>query len=348
MVVIKRLSLGVLLLLIMVVAALYYQLNNVPSLEPYQNYFKASTHPTSSSVFKLTGAKKLTATYFGTSTVLISDGETSIMTDGFFSRPTAWDLVFGNISPDQIIIKEALLQTNVSNLAAVIPIHSHHDHAMDAPVVVQQTGAMLVGSQSTANIGRGWGLDESQIKVVSSGEALKFGQFSVRLIASQHAPAPEVIEELTGAGLAIEEPLTFPAKLSDFKEGGSFSVLVEHPLGNVLVHGSAGFKEGALAGIKADVVFLGIAGLGKKDAYYQERYFKELVSDVGATRIIPVHWDDFTQPFNETFRPMVKMIDDFDGAMEFIINKEKQDNNLSLHMMGRLDSMVLYSGLNIY
>ena len=342
MVVIKRLSLGLLLLLIMVVAALYYQLNNVPSLESYQQYFNASIQPASHSVSKLTGPTKLTATYLGTSTVLISDGETSIMTDGFFSRPTAWDLMFGNISPDQTIIKEALLNINVSNLAAVIPIHSHHDHAMDAPVVVQQTGAMLVGSQSTANIGRGWGLEEIQIKVITDSHPLQFGQFKVRLIATEHAPAPNMIKTLIGAGQTINKPISFPAALSDFKEGGSYSVFIEHPLGNVLIHGSAGFKKDSLLGLKADVVFLGIAGLGKQNPQYQNQYVNELVTKVGATRVVPVHWDDFTQPFKNSLRPMIKAVDDFDGAMDLMIKKSQGPSPFRIHMLGKLDTLELY------
>jgi len=341
MVFIKWLSMGLLLALAILVAVILYQLNNVASLAPYQDYFNATSKPASHSVSKQGGPQSLTATYMGTSTVLISDGETSIMTDGFFTRPSTLDLLLGEIMPNKALIKEALLQVNVNNLAAVIPVHSHHDHAMDAPEVALQTEALLVGSESTANIGRGWGLPEDQIQVVSSQQVLTFGQFKVRLIASQHAPAPKAIEKLTGAGLAIEVPLTFPATLSDFKEGGSYSVFIEHPIGNVLIHGSAGFKQGALKGLKADVVFLGIAGLGKKDPQYQQQYFNELVTTVGATRVVPVHWDDFTRSFYEPLRPMIKAVDDFDGAMEFIIQNSKTAP-FSIHMLKKLDTIELY------
>ena len=339
---IKRLSLGLLLIFLIVIAILFYQLNNVPSLVPYLKYFNASTEPAAHSVSKLTGPTRLTATYMGTSTLLISDGETSIMTDGFFSRPSAWDLLFGRLSPDISLIKETLLQVNTGNLAAVIPIHSHHDHAMDAPVVAMETGALLVGSQSTANIGRGWGLEENQIKVVTDHQPLQFGKFKVQLIATQHAPAPDIIKTITGAGQTISQPMSFPAELSDFKEGGSYSVFIEHPLGNVLIHGSAGFKAGALAGRQADVVFLGIAGLGKQKSQYQNQYFKELVTTVGATRVVPVHWDDFTLPFSKPLRPMIKAIDDFDGAMGFLIKQTKGPNSIRIHMLGKLGTLELY------
>ena len=328
-------------LLLISVLAVFYQLNNVPSLEPYQAYFSGTSAPASHSISKQNGPQVITATYVGTSTILISDGQTSLMSDGFFTRPSFWDLMFGEISANKALIKEALLEVDVHNLAAVIPVHSHHDHAMDAPEVALQTGAMLVGSESTANIGRGWGLDEKQIKVVTSQQPLQFGQFKVRLIASEHAAAPEFIEKLTGAGQTLNQPMIFPAQLSDFKEGGSYSIFIEHPLGNVLIHGSAGFKKDALKDLKADVVFLGIAGLGKQDALYQQQYFTEIVSTVGATRVVPVHWDDFTRSFHEPLRPMIKAVDDFDRAMEFVIQKSKSAS-LGIHMLRKLDTLELY------
>ena len=335
---------GLLLISLLVVLAVFYQLNNVPSLEPYQAYFSSTSAPATHSFSKQNGPQNLTATYVGTSTILISDGQTSIMSDGFFTRPSFWDLLWGEISPNKALIKEALLEMDAHNLAAVIPVHSHHDHAMDAPEVALQTGAMLVGSESSANIGRGWGLAEKQIKVVTSQQPLQFGQFKVRLITSEHAVAPEFIEKLTGAGQTLNQPMTFPAQLSDFKEGGSYSVFLEHPLGNVLIHGSAGFKKLALEGVRADVVFLGIAGLGIKTASYQQEYFNEVVSRVGATRVVPVHWDDFTHSFHEPLQPMSKAVDDFEGAMNFIIEKTQNDKALSLHMMGKLETLQLYGG----
>lgn len=333
--VIKWILLSCFTILGVVIATLIYQVNNYPSLAPYESYFEASASTDDPK-------NKLVATYLGTSTVALSDGETTIMTDGFFTRPSVMDLFFGKIMPNRNLIQEVLQQANMTNLAAVIPVHSHHDHAMDAPEVAMQTGAMLVGSESTANIGRGWGLNENQIEVVTSQAPLLFGQFKVRLIATQHAPAPARIEALTGAGQSISQPLVFPAELSDFKEGGSYSVLIEHPLGNVLIHGSAGIKAGVLAGFKADVVFLGIAGLGKKDSKYQQQYFNEVVTTVGATRIIPVHWDDFTHPFNEPLQPMIKAIDDFDGSMNFIMQKAQADNAMSIHMLNKMGTMDLY------
>jgi L-ascorbate metabolism protein UlaG (beta-lactamase superfamily) len=67
----------------------------------------------------------------------------------------------------------------------------------------------------------------------------------------------------------------------------------------VLHHGSAGFEPGALAGRHADVAFLGIALIDDLP-----EYLRETVEAVGAHRIVPTHWDDFTRPLDAPLRPL--------------------------------------------
>ena len=38
--------------------------------------------------------------------------------------------------------------------------------------------------------------------------------------------------------------------------------------------------------------------------FYLPAYLAEVADAVGATRIVPVHWDDFTRPLDEPLRPM--------------------------------------------
>lgn len=238
----------------------------------------------------------LRAAWFGTTGVLLSDGEHAIMVDPFFTRPPGFLNLLTNqkIAPDEALIRRWLERAGVQKLDAVLVSHSHYDHAMDAGVVARLTGATLAGSASTAFIGRGSGLPIAQLRVVKVGAPMQFGRFTVTFIRSQHAGA-------TGGTPVgdIDAPLAPPARYMDYKQGGTYSILVEHPLGNVLLHGSAGFVPGALAGRKADVVFLGIAI--RRD---MESYLRETVDTVGATRVIPTHWDDFTLPLDEPLQPM--------------------------------------------
>src|SRR5262249_50257675 len=125
-------------------AAAYYLLGtyDAPPVDPAWAVAPSAESP----------AGAVTGRWTGTATLVFSDGETTWMTDGWFSRPGPLALVGGRIAPDVAAIERGLAQNKVEKLAAVFPVHSHYDHAMDAPEVARRTGALLVGSESTANI----------------------------------------------------------------------------------------------------------------------------------------------------------------------------------------------------
>jgi L-ascorbate metabolism protein UlaG (beta-lactamase superfamily) len=331
---IKRIFLTALSLIIIGMAWLTYQLNNRANLDNYAEYFLKQDKLT-------TLTPHLTAQYLGTSTVVISDGETSIMTDGFFTRPSFWKMVAGKMQPNPETISSGLKRANVTNLAAVIPIHSHHDHALDAPEVAKQTGAVVIGSESTANIARGWGLPERQIAVPTTGESFIFGQFTVTLIPSVHLAVSSFQHSLTGIGETIDEPMHFPAPLRAFKEGGSFSVWIKHPLGNVLVHGSAGAIPGALDNVDADIIFIGVAGVSKQSNDYQQQYITETIEAVGANTIIPIHWDDFNTPANQPLRTFPKIMSSFDSDIAPFLTRTDKDRNKVLLLLNSDDTLVI-------
>lgn len=246
-------------------------------------------------------AGRLSLTWLGVTAVLLSDGEHALMIDPFFTRPPGLlGMVLNReIAPDEVLIREWLEKLKVERLDAVLVSHSHFDHAMDAGVVARLTGAQLVGSVSTANIGRGAGLSEDRIHIVQDSHPVAYGSFRVRFIESRHAGATG--GKPTGN---IDVPLLPPARYLDYRLGGAYSILVEHAQGSVLHHGSAGFVPGALRGQKADVVLLGVALIDDLDAY-----LREVVDAVGARHVVPTHWDDFTRPLDQNLRPFPIAVD---------------------------------------
>ena len=176
-----------------------------------------------------TGKLGLTVRFLGVTTLLFSDGRTCVMTDGFFTRPGGFlKIALGvKIKPDRDVIKRCLQKAGVERLSAVMPLHSHYDHAMDSPEVARQSGAVLLGSESSANIGRGWGLPEAQIEVVTPGEVYRFGDFSLTFIRSAHVP---MRVNVSRGGTEIREPLVPPSSPLDYKVGQVYSLHIQHPM----------------------------------------------------------------------------------------------------------------------
>lgn len=309
----RRVAAALLAALLLVLAYALVQFQRRPSLAPYQ----ALTLPVSAE------ASAVRVRFAGVATLVFDDGETVWMTDGFFSRPPALRTLFGRIGPDPVAVDAALRRLGVNRLAAVIPVHAHYDHAMDAPLVAQRTGALLVGGESVRQIGRGAGLPDAQMHIVKPGDTLQLGRFTVRLIASRHSPTPFS----SGHGNEpITEPLTPPAHVVRWREGEVWSLAVTHASGrSFLVQGSAGIVPGALAGVRAETVFLGTGTLGKKDDAYRAAYWAETVKLTGARRVVPIHYDDFTLPLSRPLEATPYLIDDFGVVMTDLQERGRRD-----------------------
>lgn len=245
----------------------------------------------------------------GTSTILLDDGADQILVDGFFSRPGPLTVLFGRLRPNEEAIGRAMNRAGIGDrLGAVLVAHSHYDHVLDAPVIARRTGAMLVGSQSTAYVGRGGGVPERQIDVAGHGDTRDFGHFKITLFGSVHS----LPDRYPGV---IEAELTPPARVSRYREGGSLSFLIEHRGLAILVHPGANFCAGLYRGVRADVVFLAIGQLGTEDEPFAEDYWREVVQETGARLVIPIHWDNFTRSLERGLRPTPWPADNVRRAM---------------------------------
>lgn len=296
-----------------------------PSLEPFTKY---ELKPSDVSM------KAIHARFFGATTIQIDDGETAIMIDGFFSRPGLAQLLFSNIEPDQSRIVAALKRGNVSRSAAVLVAHSHYDHAMDSAMVADRTEAMLVGSHSTINIGRGYKeWSPERIHIPQCTDMLSLGKFEVQFFESPHSldfPYPG----------QINHPLLTPSPVSSYKEGGNYSFLLRHVMGNILIHPSANYKRDLYKHIKAKVVFLSIGLLGKQPESFVREYWQEVVRTTGAKIVIPIHWDDLSRPLDKPLLPMPYFADDFEAAMGILLKMADEDG-VAVQFMPLFDAIDL-------
>lgn len=308
-----------------------------PDLKNYAEYFYA---PPTEQTAQHSGVK---VTYLGTSSLLFDDGRSRILIDGFVTRPgNLWQLAFGQVHSDKALIRDALARLNVDRIDALPVYHSHHDHAMDSAEIARLTGAQILGSESTAWIARGAGLPEQQYTVVNKGEPYSFGDFRITMIEGQHTELPGLIVS-TGMMGDIDRPLTQPASIFDYREGETYTIIVEHPLGTSMLHSGA-LKPGSLKGRKIDTVFLCTPGIPKMTPAEREQYYQEVVVETGVRKIIPVHWDDFTLPLNQPLVALPRFAEDLDAAMEFLITKQKAHPEVQIEFIPAWEAVPLFSG----
>jgi len=286
----------------------------------------------------------VTVAWLGVTTLLFDDGETQILIDGFFSRPSLAASVLGRpVESDAARINYALDEYRMRRLAAIIPAHSHYDHAMDIGAIANRSSASILGSETSAYIARGAGVPEDQIIVAADSGEYEFGRFKVTMIASTHAPIAWG-GSVPYAG-TIDAPLATPAPISAWREGKSYSIVIAHPHGTTIVQGSAGYIEHALEGVSVDVIMLSVAMLEGLGRDYAEKYWRSLVTTTGAAHVFPIHFDDYTQAFGEV-RLFPRALDNFvNTATWFEEISAIWDSDTRLHLPEFGKTIVLYPEL---
>ena len=244
-------------------------------------------------------------TFFGTTTLLFDDGRDQVLFDAHFTRPSLARYALGSAASDTALIDAMLKAHRVDRLRAIFVSHSHHDHVMDAPYVANRCGASVYGSSSTLNVARGGGVPEESLVEFRGGGTFGVGDYAIRVLPSLHSRPTLLNNDL---GQTIDAPLAQPARLRAYKEGGSFDFLVASGDRRFLIRPCFNSIEGQLNGIRADVLFLGIAGLGKADEATARRFFAETVDKVRRWLVIPLHWDNFFSPLSAPVKGMPRLI----------------------------------------
>jgi len=269
-----------------------------------------------------TAASPVTVSWAGVTTLLIDDGSSAVMTDGFFSRPGLLTIASRPLRPSLPRIDAALARLGVERLDAITPVHTHFDHAMDSAAVAARTGATLIGGASAAQLARGAGLESV---VATPGQPVTAGAFELTLVEGHHCPPDRFPGEITA-------PVRPPARASAYRCGEAWSTIVTHrPTGRtLLIVGSAGYLPDALAGRQAEVAYLGVGQLGLQPERYLRQYWTETVRTVGARRVVLVHWDDFLRPLDKPLRALPFVADDLDASMR-VLSRLAAEDGVALH-----------------
>jgi len=201
-------------------------------------------------------------TYLGNAGWEITDGRTIVLVDPFLTQFARWtpSVPAPVISPeDPYPADTALINRHIQRADYILITHGHSDHALDAGYIARQTGAVIVGTETAANLARAYGVPDSALITVIGGEDYAFGTFSLRVIPSIHSALDQKRYFNNGRGLVGAAPrgLRAPLRRGQYVEGGSLAYLLRLGGHEVLIMGSMNFLEREMTGLRPDIALVG-------------------------------------------------------------------------------------------
>ena len=312
---IKRILISLVMIIGIVGLTLYILLSPSGKVSDFQAWQPAN----------ITSEYALTARFFGVSTLLFDDGKDQILIDGFFSRPSLWQVLTSKLASDHTLLNRLINHYQLDRTRAVLVTHSHYDHALDLAALSQLLpNVKVVGSPSSLHITRAnTSIQASQLIPVIPFQTQQYGRFNIIAIPSAHTPPTAVNDDL---GEELTKPLELPAKFSAFKEGGSYDYFIEHQGQRILIKASTGYVPNQYQGLQVDTLFLGIAQLSRQSAEYQAAYLKETLENLQPKVVIPIHWDNFFQPLDQPLVFLPRLADHVPASLKRLIDAAKQQD----------------------
>lgn len=239
------------------------------------------------------GATDVNFKWFGTDGWEISFGKRSILFDPWFERiPTGF--FQGKFDPKTPLqITESLIDQHVNKADHILIGHGHWDHIMDIPYIAKKTGAMVIGSETHANLMRAYGVPEGQIVQVKGGEYMQFDGYTIEVFPGLHSMGPTKKHAVPGHRITVP---SMPATVGDLPEGDSLCYMIT--IGGqfrVFMMSTANYIERAISGLKPDVAL--IASIFANQIH---EFTPRLLKALNYPRLIlPTHWDNFERPYSE-------------------------------------------------
>jgi L-ascorbate metabolism protein UlaG (beta-lactamase superfamily) len=200
----------------------------------------------------------------------------------------------------------AVIDSHIQQGDFVLVTHTHYDHVLDVPHIARKTGATVIGTESTENVMRAYGVPEGQLITVRGGEDYQFGSFSLKVIPCLHSPLDHkhYFSSAT-APAGMKAPLTL-AQIHP--EGGTLAYLIRFHGHQILAFGGMNYIEREIVGLEPDVALIG-AGASRKEIYdYSGRLMRDLHYPAV---VLPTHWDNFLAPYDASQQPALESLQSF-------------------------------------
>jgi len=231
--------------------------------------------------------------WFGTNGWEISFGNKTILIDPWFNRFESGFLQ-NKLNHDLVLPTDTtLIDQHVTRADQILIGHGHWDHMADVPYIAKKTGAMVIGSETHANVMRAAGVPEGKVVQVKGGEYMQFDGYTIEVFPSVHSMGGT--KKYAVPGHLVSVPSSPPTKVGDLPEGDTLIyVLTIGGKFTVFLMSSGNYIERAIAGLKPDVAL--IAPLFSNNTH---AFTPRLMKALNYPRLVlPTHWDNFEAPLS--------------------------------------------------
>lgn len=229
--------------------------------------------------------------WFGTDGWEIAFGNKTILFDPYFDRVDT-GFFTGKFNPQTPLkVSQALIDQHITRADHILIGHGHWDHIMDIPYIAKKTGAMVIGSETHANLMRAYGVPEGQLVQVKGGEFMQFDGYTIEVFPGLHSMGPTKKYGVPGHRVSVPpEPIT----VGDLPEGDSLCYVItiggRH---SIFLMSTANFIERAITGLKPDVAL--VASIFASQIH---DFTPRLLRALNYPKVIlPTHWDNFERPY---------------------------------------------------
>src|SRR5690606_11669044 len=124
---------------------------------------------------------KLELRYLGAAGWIIQQDTLVVLLDPYLSRikldptnPDANDKRKTYVRSDYFESDTVVIDREIKKADYIFIHHSHFDHLSDVPYIAKKTGAKIIGTETTCNILRAYGIKDDQLYEVKGGEDYDF------------------------------------------------------------------------------------------------------------------------------------------------------------------------------
>src|SRR5258705_10100975 len=198
------------------------------------------------------GAAGVSFKWFGTNGWEITFGNKTILVDPWFNRFESGFLQ-NKLNHDTLLPTDtALIDQHVKKADQILIGHGHWDHMADVPYIAKKTGAMVIGSETHANVMRAAGEPDGKIVQVKGGEYMQFDGYTIEVFPSVHSMGGT--KKYAVPGHLVSVPASPPTKVGDLPEGDTLIYVLR--IGGeytIFLISSGNYLQRAPPGLQPDV-----------------------------------------------------------------------------------------------